>query len=236
MYGFDNGINTSMEFNLRFLEPPEVERGKEKIEFKEIPGKESSLTVHTGEYENTIITNVMDFLLKPGELMTEKTREIRSWANQSKYICYTGDDWFYKVKDVAIEDEKNTYDIIGNITIVFECDPFMYLMSGESFERYEAGTSELYNSYYKSWPVIHIPNYSYGDVITINGVDIVLYTDEDTSELYIDTERRIAYDKDKNVKNTLIKCDHLDECYLRTGKNQIIHAMELYVQPNWRCR
>ena len=116
-FGFENEYGTSFEYGIHFLQFPVFDYGQELIESVSIPGKASVLTIHTGKYSETVITNLIEFTSDTLEEFEEKAEKIRKWIRKSKIVYYSDNkDKFFVVKEVQISEAKRKYGFFGNIT------------------------------------------------------------------------------------------------------------------------
>lgn len=228
-YGFDNEYGTTFSHGLRFLEFPVFEYGQEVIESKSVPGRPGTLTVHTGRYTDTVITNVLEFTSDTVELFETKLHEIKQWILKSKKVSYTDkEDRFFIVKKVEIADIKRKHSVFGNITVVFTCEPFAYLKTGE----YEIEAGNLYNPYSWSQPLYKITGNGLC-TLTANGKSMAANV---SGDIFIDTEKMISYRSDGASQNAAVSGDY-EGIYLLEGENtvSVSDGFECRVVPRWRC-
>lgn len=231
-FGFENEYGTSFEHDIRFLEFPVFDYGHEVIESVPIPGKAGTLTVRTGKYTDTIITNVIEFACETLEDFEEKADKIRKWISKSKRVKYSDkEDNFFVVKKVEISGVKRKYGFFGNITFVFTCDTFSYFESGIA-EISVGKNGELYNIGLWSQPIYIITGEGVC-TLTVNGKSI---TANVAQNLTVDTERMISYREDGTLQNTAISGNY-EDLYLQEGENTITvsDGFECKVIPRWRC-
>lgn len=228
-YGFDNEYGTSFSHDIRFLDFPQFNYGQEVIESKSIPGRAGTLSVRTGKYTDTTIKNVLEFACETIEDFEEKLETVKKWLMRSKKISFTDcEDKYFIVKKVELTDIRRKYGFIGNITVVFTCEPFSYLKCGN----FENENKKLYNPGIFSQP-IYILRGEGVCTITVNGKSI---TANVAQNLTIDTERMISYREDGTLQNTVISGDY-EDLYLQEGENIITvsDGFECKVIPRWRC-
>lgn len=70
-------------------------------------------------------------------------------------------------------------------------------------------------------------------VLTVNGKTM---TADVRQNITIDTDRELAYRKDKTLSNTAVSGKY-DDLYLQEGENEITitEGFDLKIIPNWRC-
>ncbi|WP_304341248.1 distal tail protein Dit [Metaclostridioides mangenotii] len=119
---------SSKEYSLSIYERPNIPTPKMRVEEIEVDGRDGSLTRKKG-YSNIDIEvelNILEDILKP------RLRQIKAWLLYAKKICFSDDfEYFYKVKNVEIDDIENEIDCYGKFTVKFYCDPFIYSNNGE---------------------------------------------------------------------------------------------------------
>lgn len=228
-YGFQNEYGTAFLYGLRFLEFPVFEYGQEVIDNKSVPGRAGTLTIHTGKYTDTVIKNVLEFTSDTVEQFELKLQEVKRWIMKSKKVIYSDkEDRFFIVKQVDITDIKRKYGVFGIITVVFTCEPFSYLCSGE----YEVAAGNLFNLYMWTQPIYKITGNGMC-AITVNGKSLTVNVSND---IIIDTEKMIAYGSDGASQNTALS-GYYEDIYLQEGENtiSITEGFECKVVPRWRC-
>lgn len=228
-YGFDNEYGTTFSHDLRFLEFPQFDYGFEVIENKVIPGRVGTLTVRTGRYTDTVITNVLEFASETVEMFETKLNEIKKWLMETKKLVYTDkEDRFFLVKKVEFSNIKRKYGVFGNITVVFTCEPFVYLKSGE----YEVESGNLFNPYSWSQPLYKIT----GEGVCVLTVNEKSITANVSGDLFIDTEKMICYRSDGTSQNTAVSGDY-EDLFLQEGENviSVTDGFQCKVVPRWRC-
>lgn len=228
-YGFDNEYGTTFSHGLRFLEFPVFDYGQEVIESKSVPGRPGTLTIHTGKYTDTVITNVLEFVSDTIEDFEIKLYEIKRWIMKSKRITYSDkEDRFFCVKRIEITDLKRKYGVFGNLTVVFTCEAFTYLKCGE----YEVMAGVLYNPYSWTQPIYKITGNGLC-TLTVNGKPVIANVSDN---IIIDTEKMISYRSDGISQNTAVSGDY-EDIYLHEGANMVsvTSGFECKVIPRWRC-
>jgi len=229
-FGFDNGFGTSFSQGIHFLDFPKFEYGEEIIESISVLGRAGNLSVRTGRYTDTRITNLIEFESETLEEFEEKAEEIRKWLRKSKKVSYTDkEDKYFVVKNVEIGDVKRKYGLWGNLTFVFVCEPFAYC---ESANRAIDHSKLLGNPGIFSQPIYLLTGEG-SCTLTVNGKSI---TANVAQNLTIDTERMISYREDGTLQNTAISGNY-EDLYLQEGDNKITvsDGFECKVIPRWRC-
>lgn len=240
-YGFDNGHGKSFDYGLRFLEYPSFFYGREKVKETEIAGKENSYMEYTGCFENTVISNKLEFSCESLSDFETKMRDIRKWINRTQKVTYTDmEGRYFVVKRIEIE-EKRLFHCIGQLSVTFVCDPYQYVVDGDT-EQSITGTISygvsgvLTNEYSVSHPIYIISGVIAMCNLNVNGTTVEVNVVERT---YVDTERMLTY-TDSGVYNRRLTGDYQD-LYLIEGENtiqvtaQTSSPPKLKVIPRWRC-
>lgn len=229
-FGFENEFGTSFSQGMHFLDFPKFEYGEEIVESISVLGRAGELTIHTGRYTDTIITNLIEFESETLEEFEEKSEGIRKWLRKSKIISYTDkEDKYFVVKNVEISEVKRKYGFYGNVTFVFVCEPFAYYESGKQIIDHK---ELLCNPGIFSQPIYIITGEGMCN-LTVNGKSVTANVGQN---LTIDTERMISYREDGVLQNTAIKGNY-EDLYLQEGDNKITvtDGFECKVIPRWRC-
>lgn len=230
-FGFDNECGTSYAQGLRFLDFPQFDYGQEIVDLKEIPGRAGTLSVRSGRYTDTVITNSMEFVSESLEDFEEKKEQILKWIRKSKKVSYTdSEDRYFVVKKIDVSDIKRKHGFYGAVTVVFTCEPFAYLMSGD-FEVPINASETLYNTGRFTEP-IYIVSGMGTFRLTVNGKNMIGTVH---GRITIDTQRMIAYKDDFTLQNSEVSGDY-EDLRLMEGENliKINDGFECSVIPRWR--
>lgn len=122
-----DGISSS-KYSLSVYERPKIPTPSMRVEEIEVDGRDGSLTRKKGysDIEVEVELNIMEEILKP------RLRQIKAWLLNAKNFSFSDDyGYFYKVKNVEIDDIENEIDCYGKFTVKFNCDPFVYSGNGE---------------------------------------------------------------------------------------------------------
>lgn len=229
-FGFENEYGASLNYGIRFLEFPKFEYGKEIVESKTIPGRVGTIMVKTGKYEDTIITNSLEFQCSKLSEYESKLQSICKWISKTSILKYTdSEDKFYCVKKIEINNITRKYGFFCVLEVRFICKTATYLTDGTN----EYPLSQLFYNQY-SWCE---PNYIIiGEGVcdlTINGKTMKVNVSQD---IVINTELMISYHLDNTSQNTAVSGNY-DDLYLQEGMNEIsvTEGFECKIIPNWRC-
>ena len=220
---------TASSYGICIEKRPDMPVGREDPKFVTIAGRDSPLTIRTGERENIEISLSCGFV-EDRDLWNEKVRKIRSWLSGEGELIFTDSaDFYWKVRDIEIKKIVRTTKRMGKFDLIFICDPYEYLESGKM----ELGAKEAaYNPYQTSHPVYTISGNG-TCALTVNGKTMKATVGQN---LTIDTDRMMAYRVDGSMNNTAVNGDY-EDLYLKPGENTITitSGFGLKVIPNWRC-
>lgn len=237
MYDLEyNGINAS-SLQIFVREKVNIPSPRLKYTENEVQGRDGSLIESDEKYED--ITIPVKFNYKTIESnWHEVFRKAKKWlfSNGTKKLIFSDDaDYFYLVKRVEIGDNERLSDRIGSFSVNFICEPYQYLVSGET----EYDISDVLNNPYDECHPIYIASASNVGIynLTVNGNTVKINV---VGEVYIDTEKMITY-TDEKIKNSLLTGDYAN-LYLKSGENTITTSsssgfkLRVRVVPRWRCR
>lgn len=214
----------SIEAGIFVKQRPSVPAPECEYEEIVIPGRDGVLLSSIKRYLPLPIPVEMNFMA-PKNAWGEAYRKAKKWLKDGGTLKMSDDyDVFYKVYYVRIEDSERTSRRIGSFTAVFVCDPYTYLASGAAM--YEPEDC-AYNSHEVAHPLYHVEGGSFN--LEVNGNHFY-----GSGETYIDTDKQIAYNAEKEIINSSTLGDY-DGLYLQEGNNNIsITGGTLKIQPNWR--
>lgn len=204
-------------------------RNQDKIS---IPGRNGSLTIDNGNYENITIEY-------PAFIYRDFDANISAFRNMllanKKYVKLE-DSYHPDEYRLAIYDGNFDADVVDNLKagkfkLRFDCYPQRFLKSGDQEYEYTAAGSILNRTDQTALPLLRV----YGDgTVTINGVSIVIsgsstYTDIDCElmEAYKDT---LATNKNNTITLSNGKFPQLDP-----GTNAIAlsSVSKVIITPRW---
>lgn len=201
----------------------------------EVQGRDGSLIETDGKYKDTTIRVEVNYKT-PEANWHEVFRNAKKWlfSNGTKKLIFNDDpDYFYLVKRVEIGENERLANRIGSFFIDFICEPFQYLISGES----EYSISQVLNNpYSECHPIYIVSGTSTIYKLTVNGNIVEINV---VGKTYIDTEKMITY-TESGIKNSLLTGDYTN-LYLKEGQNTITtssssgYTPSVKVVPRWRC-
>lgn len=248
MYDMKYNDESASSYNLTLKRKINIQSPARKYEEYDVNGRDGVYIENENTYDDIEI--VVDFILiiKDGK-MHDSFRKIKKWllSSGTGKLVFTDDpEYFYLVKRVKIEEAKQLGDRGSVFSVNFICEPYQYLISGET----EYGISDVLNNPYDECHPLYIVSGRYGTYkLIVNGNTVEVYvstSDGKTSTpTYIDTEKMIAYTED-GIRNTYLKGDY-ESLYLQEGENTIEtpkstsgHAQgytsTVKVIPRWRCK
>ncbi|PFM49570.1 phage tail protein [Bacillus cereus] len=114
------------DYHICMVDRPLIPTAKEKVEFIDIPGRESgSLTKKNGfnDVEFKINFNVLE-----DENVKPLLRRIKAWIRKAKIISFTDDNVYRKIKSVEIGNIDNEIEEYGQFEVTFKSDPYEYVI------------------------------------------------------------------------------------------------------------
>ena len=223
-----NGINSD-EMGVKVYTRPSIPAAAEVTEQYDIPNVGTHY-YHTGLVEDIQIPVQCSFVTEPNAFQ-KTAREVSAWLSGStdrKLIFSDDDEWFYRVKKVMVGDSfQRSLKVAAIFTITFVCDGFAYARDGEK-------PSTGFTNYYEtSKPLYSLTGNAAGS-LTINGKSFAVNVNQN---LFIDTERMIAYRSNGDLVNSSITGDY-EDMGLPHGENSISvsDGLTLSVYPRWRRR
>lgn len=166
-----------------------VPTAEKNVEHPPIKGRDESLTKKYG-YKD--IPFSMDFFyFEKGESFKKDFRKFKAKFLDAKTLIVNGDEEaFYKIKSMKIENAINDRDDIGEFTINFILDPFMYELDNEPIT--VTSRTLIKNDGHKALPIITAQVSGTGRIF-INDQEITIQNVNGT--ITIDSEMKNAYRK-----------------------------------------
>ena len=223
-----NGINSD-EMGVKVYTRPSIPAAAEVTEQYDIPNVGTHY-YHTGLVEDIQIPVQCSFVAEPNAFQ-KTAREVSAWLSGStdrKLIFSDDDEWFYRVKKVTGGDSfQRSLKVAAIFTITFVCEGFAYARDGEK------PSTDFTNYYETSKPLYSLTGNAAGS-LTINGKSFAVNVNQN---LFIDTERMIAYRSNGDLVNSSITGDY-EDMWLPHGENSISvsNGLTLSVYPRWRRR
>ena len=201
-------------------------------EYEEVP-IEGRGTLYRKKYLKDINIEVeFAFLVDDSNEWNKRLRKVKKWVNKinDNKLRFSDDlDFFYYVNKATIKDSEREIRRVGRFTVVFTCEPYMYLEDGT--RAIELPTL-LYNFYEKTQPIYIVEGEGLFSM-QINGKAIKANVGQN---LTIDTKLGLCYRKDGTMQNTALTGNY-EDMWLVNGSNTFSYTYGFHVTiiPNWRC-
>lgn len=201
-------------------------------EYEEVP-IEGRGTLYRKKYLKDINIEVeFAFLVDDPNEWNKRLRKVKKWVNKinDNKLRFSDDlDFFYYVNKATIKDSEREIRRVGRFTVVFTCEPYMYLVDGLDTMTL---TSEIYNDYEETQPIYRIV----GEGLFTMQVNNKTIKAQVGQNLTIDTKRMICYRDDKTINNIALTGNY-EDMWLKEGENSFIASSGFSVEiiPNWRC-
>lgn len=216
-------------FGLRIPQRPDIPAPEEVVEEYDIPGK-GTLVKRTGEYQDVEIEIDFGFYTQP-DLWMGKFRDCKRWLlRHGNGELQLSDDpgIYWRVKEVRLDSAEREIKKFGRFQAVFVCEPYQRLRSGDQNIPLP---SVLYNPYELSHPVYTISGNG-NCTLTVNGKTVTVLV---ADEIFVDTDRMIAYRQDGTLRNMDVTGDYEDLFLLREKNTLSVSAgFAANIQPKWR--
>ncbi|MGN8860991.1 hypothetical protein ACTNCE_03370 [Dorea longicatena] len=226
---YNNMLGSAMGVYAKEL--PNIPTAKRREKEITIPGRDGTIFTSYGDYESIELTIDFNFICDEEE-WDKRWGAVKKWlsARYRRLRLSTDPEHFYKVSKVELEDAEHTTARICNFKAKFTTiDGLRYLLEGQNEHVAE---DVRYNPYEVAHPIYMISGEG-ACVLTVNGKTM---TADVGQNITIDTDRELAYRKDKTLSNTAVSGKY-DDLYLQEGENEITitEGFDLKIIPNWRC-
>ncbi len=230
------GKNSFDDYNILISQRPSLPSAKRRVNYIDIPGRDSSFRYDEGTYEDITIT--VECSIKDDNV-PGKLDEIKAWlfsAGESDLIFSFQSDKKYKAQVVNAIDFKQVYNITSSFVIIFNCRPFKYAVNSSSIAITSGGGITIVNEgTLTSKPIITV--YCTGDgSFKINNREVLL-SSVNVPSIILDSELEEAYYIDGEI---LVNANNMitgEFPLLDVGNNNITFSggvTKLEITPNWR--
>lgn len=237
MLGFTfGGKNSFDDYNILISQRPSLPSAKRRVNYIDIPGRDSSFRYDEGTYED--ITIAVECSIKDDNVPS-KLDEIKAWlfsSGESELIFSFQSDKKYKAQVVNAIDFKQVYNITSSFVILFNCRPFKYAVNSSSVTITSGGGITIVNEgTLISKPIITVYCTGNGSFI-INNREVLL-SNVNVQAITLDSEFEEAYyinDGTMVNTNSMITGEFP---ILDVGNNNISFSggvTKLEITPNWR--
>jgi predicted phage tail component-like protein len=237
MLSFDfNGENSYTDYGILISSRPDLPSAKRRVEFIEIPGRDSSLRFDEGTYED--ITIAVECSIKDSNV-SAKLDEIKNWlfsSGEADLVFSFQNDKKYLAQVVNAIDFSQVYKLASKFVILFNCRPFKYAVSSSVLTINTGGGITIANDgTLPSKPIIKV--YCTGSgAFTING-RVVTLTDIAVPSFIIDSQIEDAYYDNAGTLENMNNFITGELPILDIGNNNITFSggvTKLEISPNWR--
>lgn len=164
-----NNKNSYDDYGIIITESPTFPSPKRKVTTVDIPGRSSALRYDENAYEDIIIS--LDCAVKEDTDLPDKIDQIKGWligSGESELIFSNQPDKKYTAQVVNSIDFKETFNVLSEFPIIFNCRPFKYKVDEPLITVTSSNIILKNEGTFQSQPIIKI--YGSGDLsITING-------------------------------------------------------------------
>lgn len=195
-----------------------------------VPRMDGELLLDDESYNDAYV----DFIIHARrDDLVAKMRQIKKWlSGTGRLVISDAPDAFYEVKQVTFSSYIKKDETYGRLAVKMEVYPYEFLNTGET---YITSPSSISNDAEESKPLYTITGTGDG-VLSVNGHTMSFSLGSSSSELNIDTRRKVAYNGSGTGKDGAINGDY-EGLYLKPGNNVIsCTAGTLKVKPRWGYR
>ena len=222
---FNGHKNTDFGFMIpqRVSIPAPVPRG----EYVQVAGRDGSLLVTDGTYENIAINVPMNYVSR-ADKQGEAFRQAKSWLRGNGRLKFSDDiDVFFKVKAAAVVANQRRIKWGSDMEAEFICDPYTYFNAG----LIPITPGNIFNPYDYSKPIYKITGEGLC-TLTVNGESVTANVGQNIT---IDTDLMLSYRTDGTMQNTNVTGDY-NKLWLNEGDNAVAISagFNLQIIPNWR--
>ncbi len=233
MLSFNFGSKNSFEdYGILISKRPVIPSPKRRVEFVNVPGRDSNIKFDEGTYED--INIVVECTVKDRNNLSEKLDEIKGWlfnSGESELIFSFQGDRKYIAQVINAIDFKTLYKVIGVFPILFSCRPFKYEVINNTITIQSLGDTVNNIGTVESSPIIGV--YGSGNItLVINDEEIFLK--EISNSITINSVIEDCYGNSNENLNSKMSGDFPK---LAPGVNTISwigSVSKVEVVPNWR--
>lgn len=172
---------SNLDLNLFLENYPSLPIANEEFEEVRVEGRNGSLYINKGTYEDKKITFTFTMLSQRIDIDFERVYE---WFTeiQDNRLVFGREDRCYKVKKILFGNLEKEFRSIGEFDVTFLCEPFMQDLDSTNYEITTNNFTFNYEGNAPSEPLIRI--YGSGNIqLTINGENMVISNVTDYIEI-----------------------------------------------------
>ena len=191
--GFTYGSQSTADFNMHAEKIPVLNGAKRRFTTFTVPGRNGSLHIDEGVYEN--YTQPYEcYFHDPVKSSPELAHEIRAWlmseGGYRKLIDAYDPTHYHMAFFAGPLDVDNRLNKYGKCVVNFDFNPKAYLISGEEAVAFDAAGTLANPTAFPAEPIIHVYGSGSGTV-SVNGTTVTIREIEDV--ITLDCEMHNAY-------------------------------------------
>ena len=157
-------------YGFEVIERPSIPIAEPRVEHITIMGRDGTLTIKDGTYENIEFSIDLNYLHPQTSALTAIRGITPILLNASSLVLSDDSSGYYRVKSVRCEDMANDILTYGQCTVHLVCEPFRYHESGKNPTSLSAQVTNLVNpGNHTALPFLSNPN-------STNPVRMTFYT------------------------------------------------------------
>ena len=146
-------------YGFEVIERPSIPIAEPRVEHVTIMGRDGTLTIKDGTYENIEFSIDLNYLHPNTSALTAIRGITPILLNASSLVLSDDSNGYYKVKSVRCGDMANDILTYGQCTVHLVCEPFRYWESGKYQSNVSAQTTNMVNpGNHKALPLLLNPN------------------------------------------------------------------------------
>lgn len=229
MFYIEFNYQKNTDFGFAVAGRPSIPAPQMRGDYVQVAGRDGSLLVSDGTYENISIPVSLNYVSRPHK-QGESFRRMKSWLRGPGIFRMSDDpDVFFKVKACGVTDNSRRHKVGSDCVAEFICDPYTFFDSGLVPLR----PGKVYNPYDEAHPVYQIE----GNGECTLTVNEKVLTANVSGNLTVDTDLFLAYKTVDGVKIAATTTGDFDDLYLNPTENHvsITSGFDLKIIPNWRA-
>ena len=221
---------------------PNFTKPLRKFDKYTVPGRNGDIIMMQDAWEN--VEQKYDIFAGSGEKhsVPDSFSSVAAWLYSPSGYCELWDDFdpaHYRLAYLSgqVDIESLSIGRVARATVVFNCKPQRFLMSGKEPVKITGTPFVIYNqTAFASKPLVFVERSAAGDgTVMVNGTEFSL-TDIPTSGLYIDCEILQCYDGVGMNANSHVSSSTSEFATLKPGTNNIGftgNIQSVSITPRW---